>query len=87
METQGRPMTDERRREMELIVELAIKTLDLKVTEAIHCLEQSVNNKVDEKLEACQFRHEQRRRWNIGTWISIIGPIIAIASAIAAYAR
>jgi len=80
-------MTSEKRREIELIIELAITTLDLKFTEAINELKESLNSKVDEKLEACQFRHEQRRRWNIGTWISIIGPIIAIASAIAAYAR
>lgn len=80
-------MTGEKRREIELIVELAMTTLDLKFTEAIYSLEQSVNTRVDEKLEACQLRREQRRRWNIGTWISIIGPIIALASAIAAYAR
>jgi hypothetical protein len=80
-------MTDERRREIELIVELAMTTLDLKFTEAIHSLEHSVNTRVDEKLEACQLRHEQRRRWNIGTWISIIGPIVAAASAIAAHMR
>lgn len=80
-------MTDERRREMELIVELAIRTLDLKVTEAINELKEGVNEKFDEKLEACQLKHEQLRRWNIGTWISIIGPIVALASAIAAYMR
>lgn len=80
-------MTDERRKEMELIVELTTTKLDLKFTKEVADLREDIFELIDQRIDTCRQRQEQRRRWTIGTWISIIGPIVAIISAVAAYAR
>jgi Leu/Phe-tRNA-protein transferase len=80
-------MKSERLSELELIVELTASRLDLKFTKEINELRLDLDKKFDTKIQNCQQQQRQRRRWNIGTWISIIGPVVAIASAIAAYMR
>jgi Leu/Phe-tRNA-protein transferase len=80
-------MKSERLSELELIVELTASRLDLKFTKEINELRLDLDEKFDTKIKNCQQQQRQRRRWNIGTWISIVGPVVAIASAIAAYMR
>jgi Leu/Phe-tRNA-protein transferase len=80
-------MKSERLSELELIVELTASRLDLKFTKEINKLRLDLDEKFDTKIKNCQQQQRQRRRWNIGTWISIVGPVVAIASAIAAYMR
>jgi hypothetical protein len=80
-------MNDDRRREIETVIELTSARLDLKFTKALGDLKLDITNAINEKLSACQTKHEKMRRWSIGTWISIIGPIVAFVSAVAAYMR
>jgi Leu/Phe-tRNA-protein transferase len=80
-------MKSEQLSELELIVELTASRLDLKFTKEINELRLDLDEKFDTKIKNCQQQQRQRRRWNIGTWISIVGPVVAIASAIAAYMR
>jgi Leu/Phe-tRNA-protein transferase len=80
-------MKSERLSELELIVELTASRLDLKFTKEINELRLDLDEKFNTKIKNCQQQQRQRRRWNIGTWISIVGPVVAIASAIAAYMR
>lgn len=80
--------------EIELAIKLAITTLDLKYTEQrnkdmIIMTEEVAELKneivqipeiVSRKITECQRRQERRRRWNVGTGISIGALIVSIGT-------
>lgn len=73
-------MERKRNSKVDYMIESSILKMDLKYVKELKDLKESIDKGVDEKLKMCQNRHEQSRRWTIGTWISIIGPIIALIS-------
>ena len=77
-------MSPERHSEIELIVKLTASNLDLKFTKELNGLRQDLNEKIDMRIQDCQRQQRQRRRWNIGSWFSVIGLILALGSAVTA---
>lgn len=73
-------MTDERRRELELIVELAIARMDLKITEEMGEVKRDVKSippMIDKRIAQYDEKQIARRRWTVRTMFGMITIIIS----------
>lgn len=67
--------------EIRAIVRVAVLELDLQFVKHLRGVERAF----DEKLLNCRMRRDQKRRWAVGTWVSIILPLLSIVVAAAAH--
>jgi hypothetical protein len=75
-------MTENEMKRIEAVIAMTTARLDTKFTESFGNLRLEIANLVSDKISACQQRQENRRRWNIGTWISFFVSMVALAGMI-----